>query len=76
MDLNNLEDNKKLILFYIKYKYILWEIVMYWRNVKNFKNQVKLLQIVVQTVRNYEFLDIMGRGGFGKVYKVKRRKNK
>ncbi|CAD8063714.1 unnamed protein product [Paramecium sonneborni] len=32
-------------------------------------------QEAMQSIRNYEILDILGKGGFGKVFKVKRKKN-
>ena len=36
-------------------------------------NNIKLLAI---SVHNFQFIDAIGRGGFGKVWKVKKKKNK
>lgn len=31
---------------------------------------------VVMSIQNFQFIDAIGRGGFGKVWKVKKKKNK
>ncbi|CAD8067639.1 unnamed protein product [Paramecium sonneborni] len=41
----------------------------------NVMDKKEEFQEAMQSIRNYEILDILGKGGFGKVFKVKRKKN-
>ncbi|CAD8201679.1 unnamed protein product [Paramecium octaurelia] len=34
------------------------------------------VEILVVLVQNFQFIDVIGRGGFGKVWKVRQKKNK